>query len=223
MKNYIAYYRVSTDKQGKSKLGLNSQQSTVQEYVNSNNGKILNEFIEVESGKSNNRTQLAKAIQLATDVNAVLIIAKLDRLSRNISFIFALRESKVNFLALDIPDMNTLTIGIFSTIAQYERELISERTKKALQEKKKQGFQLGNPDYFSNAGRLKGANTNKINADNNIINKQTFALIKVLKENGKSLRYIATNLNENGFKTVRNKLFNPTTVRNIYLRYADVS
>ena len=123
---YVAYYRVSTKAQGDSGLGLEGQRSAVFNFVK---GTIVAEFTEVESGKNNQRAQLSAAIDRAKKENAVLVIAKLDRLSRNASFIFTLRDSGVNFQCVDMPDANTLTIGIFATLAQHERELISSRTK----------------------------------------------------------------------------------------------
>lgn len=107
----------------------------------------------MESGKKNNRPQLLAAIEYARKVKATLIIAKLDRLSRNASFIFTLRDSGVDFVCADMPDANTLTIGIFAVLAQHERELISSRTKAALQMKKKQGVKLGKPENLTDQAR----------------------------------------------------------------------
>ncbi|WP_229370339.1 recombinase family protein [Fibrivirga algicola] len=122
---YVAYYRVSTKQQGDSGLGLAAQQTAVASFVR---GPIVAEFTVVELGKNNGRVQLAQAIERAKREGAVLVIAKLDRLSRNASFILTLRDSGVNFQCVDLTDANTLTIGIFATLAQHERELISSRT-----------------------------------------------------------------------------------------------
>ena len=129
--NYVAYYRVSTKRQGESGLGLEAQKQAVNLYAKTN-GCILKEFTEVESGKKDNRPQLDMAIKECKQRNATLLIAKLDRLSRNVSFLFTLKQS-INFVCLDLPDLNTLTLGIFATMAQHERGLISKRTKSALQ------------------------------------------------------------------------------------------
>ncbi|SFF36436.1 recombinase family protein [Spirosoma endophyticum] len=115
---YVAYYRVSTKAQGESGLGLEAQRSSVAGFVK---GGVLAEFTEVESGKNNQRVQLGAAIDCAKKEGAILVIAKLDRLSRNASFIFTLRDSGVNFQCVDMPDANTLTIGIFATLAQHDR------------------------------------------------------------------------------------------------------
>jgi DNA invertase Pin-like site-specific DNA recombinase len=112
------------EKQGNSGLGLVAQKNTVVNFLAGNN--IIAEYIEVDSGKKDKREELGKAIAMANNQNAILIIAKLDRLSRNVSFIFILRDSKVNFICYDIPDANTMIIGIFALLAQQKRELISE-------------------------------------------------------------------------------------------------
>ncbi|SFF35183.1 recombinase family protein [Spirosoma endophyticum] len=120
---YVAYYRVSTKSQGESGLGLEAQRSAVSGFVEGSDRRavIRAEFTEVESGKKNQRVQLAAAIDRAKKEEAVLVIARLDRLSRNASFIFTLRDSGVNFQCVDMPDANTLTIGIFATLAQHDR------------------------------------------------------------------------------------------------------
>lgn len=150
---YIAYYRVSTRVQGESGLGLDGQRMAVTNFVR---GPVVAEFTEVESGKNNQRVQLAAAIDWAKREGAVLVIAKLDRLSRNASFIFTLSDSGVNFQCVDMPDANTLTIGIFATLAQHERELISSRTKSALQAKIAQGATLGKPENLTPWAQAKG-------------------------------------------------------------------
>jgi DNA invertase Pin-like site-specific DNA recombinase len=122
VQKYVAYYRVSTQKQGNSGLGLDSQRQQVQSFVNCTTC-IIAEYTEIESGKNNNREQLLAAIATAKKEGAKLVIAKLDRLSRNANFIFTLRDSGVDFVCADMPDANTLTIGIFAVMAQHEREL----------------------------------------------------------------------------------------------------
>ena len=146
-KKYIAYYRVSTVKQS---LGLEAQRSTVKAFLsNIADSILLNEYEEKESGKDDNRVQLHLAIEECKRKNATLIIAKLDRLSRNVSFIFALKDANVDFIACDLQQFNTLTLAIFSALAQQERELISSRTKAALAEKRKVK-KLGNPQNLTN-------------------------------------------------------------------------
>lgn len=132
----VLYSRVSTDRQGKSGLGLEAQQAAMTAWVKSNKAEVLEEFVEVESGKKSDRPELAKALKLAKRQKATLVIAKLDRLSRNASFLLSLRDSGVEFVCTDMPEANRLTIGIMAVMAEHEREMISERTKAAMAAKK---------------------------------------------------------------------------------------
>jgi DNA invertase Pin-like site-specific DNA recombinase len=142
---FVAYFRVSTDRQGKSGLGLDAQREAVMNYLNGGRWTLVAEFTEVESGKrDDNRPQLAAAIAACKRQKARLVIAKLDRLSRNLAFIAALMESGVEFVAVDNPHMNKLTIHILAAVAEHEREMISERTRAALQAAKARGKVLGN-------------------------------------------------------------------------------
>ena len=144
---FVAYFRVSTDRQGKSGLGLDAQRQAVMSYLDGGRWTLVAEFTEVESGKrDDNRPQLAAASAACKRQKARLVIAKLDRLSRNLAFIAALMESGVEFVAVDNPHMNKLTIHILAAVAEHEREMISERTKAALQAAKARGKVLGNPD-----------------------------------------------------------------------------
>ena len=140
---FVSYYRVSTARQGKSGLGLDAQKYAVEEYLNTVGASLINEFTEVESGKINNRTELLKALTCCRIHGATLLIAKLDRLSRNAAFLLTLRDSGVNFKCTDMPDANALTVGIMAVIAQDERERISQRTKAALRVAKARGVKLG--------------------------------------------------------------------------------
>jgi DNA invertase Pin-like site-specific DNA recombinase len=212
--NYVAYYRVSTKMQGNSGLGIEAQKKAVADFVR--NGKLLQEFTEIESGKNNNRFELQKALEFAKENSATLIIAKLDRLSRNIGFIFALKDSGVNFIACDLPEMNTLNLGIFATIAQHERELTSKRTRDALQAKKAQGFKLGKPENLNKIAIEKGKKIRIENARKNSNNLKAFLVIQSLKKEKLSYAKIATKLNEHGFKTRRNRFFKPMTVKRLY-------
>ncbi len=214
MKSYVAYYRVSTTKQGVSGLGLQAQQDTVKHFIGSN-GNLLAEFTEIESGKNDKRNELQKAIDFANSKNAVLIIAKLDRLSRNASFIFQLRDSNVDFTCCDIPDANTMTIGIFALLAQQEREMISERTRKALKAKKENGFVLGKPENFTDEARAKGRKAYHEKAIENENNRRAFSLIQVLRNQQATYRFIADKLNDSGFKTSTGKMFYANSVKQI--------
>lgn len=206
---YVAYYRVSTRAQGESGLGLEGQRAAVAGFVK---GAILAEYTEVESGKNNQRVQLAAAIGRAKKEEAILIIAKLDRLSRNASFIFTLRDSGVNFQCVDMPDANTLTIGIFATLAQHERELISSRTKAALQAKRAQGVLLGKPENLTPEGQRKGGETTRRHALANENNRRATSMIALMRQTGQNLTQIAAALNRAGFRTSRGGQFQATQV-----------
>jgi DNA invertase Pin-like site-specific DNA recombinase len=216
---FVAYYRVSTKKQGESGLGLDAQRSMVESYVKDGSA-ILREFIEIESGKNNNRPRLLEALAFAREHAATLLIAKLDRLSRNIAFIFSLKDSGVNFVCVDMPEANTLTIGILASMAQYERELISQRTRSALQEKKKKGFQLGFPANFTQASRQQGAAAMREKSKRNDNNRRAYEAIRVMKGEGKGWTSIADRLNLYGFRTAEGKRFFPTQVKRIYERFS---
>lgn len=213
MKAYVAYYRVSTQKQGISGLGLEAQKAAVAAFAK--DASIDTEYVEIESGKKNDRTQLAAAITDAKRRGATLLIAKLDRLSRNAGFIFTLKDSGVQFVCADMPDANTLTVGIFAVMAQHERETIAKRTKDALAAKKARGEKLGNPGNFTADGRAKGQATRQANAKTNKANVQAAELIQLYRTNGKSLRDIAAALNSKDFVTRRGCQFTAAAVQRL--------
>jgi DNA invertase Pin-like site-specific DNA recombinase len=141
---FCAYLRVSTARQGKSGLGIEAQREAVSRFVRERGGKIIApEFVEVESGKQNDRPKLAEAIKRCRLTGATLVVAKLDRLSRNAAFLMTLRDSGVGFVAADLPEANTMTVGVMAVVAQHEREAISARTKAALAAASKRGKLLG--------------------------------------------------------------------------------
>src|SRR5262245_28207281 len=142
---FIAYYRVSTDKQGQSGLGLDAQRAAVMTYLNGGPWKLIAEFTEVETGKRADRPELQKALAACRKHKGKLIIAKLDRLSRNLAFIATLMDSGVEFVATDNPHANRLTVHILAAVAEHERTAISERTKAALAAAKRRGVKLGGP------------------------------------------------------------------------------
>jgi DNA invertase Pin-like site-specific DNA recombinase len=161
---WVSYLRVSTDKQGESGLGIEAQRKAVETYLNGGSWTLAQEFVEVESGKrSNNRPQLAAALAACKKLKAKLVVAKLDRLARNVAFISKLMESGVEFVACDFPHANKLTIHILAAVAEHERELISSRTKAALAAAKERGKKLGGPKQALAAKR--GAAANKEAAD----------------------------------------------------------
>ena len=149
--NFVAYYRVSTDKQGRSGLGLEAQQDTVRRYLNGGTWSLVGEFTEVESGRKSRRPQLEAAIALAKKHKATLVVAKLDRLYRNLYFTAKLMHERVDFVACDNPHANKLTIHMLAAFAENEADMISERTKLALKAMKKRGVKLGSPTPSSGA------------------------------------------------------------------------
>lgn len=217
---YIAYIRVSTHHQDSSGLGLSAQRTAVQNFI-SNNDTILTEYKEVESGKNDQRPQLLRAIEHCKSSKATLLVAKLDRLSRNASFIFTLRNTQVQFTCVDMPEANSLTIGIMAVLAQDERERISQRTKVALAELKKKGVKLGNPQNLTDQARQKSIKVRREKALSNPENRKAIAISRLLRNQGKSYRYIASELNRNGFLTSRNNTFYPATVFQL-LKYKEV-
>ena len=210
---YIAYYRVSTRQQGQSGLGLKAQQEAVERFIAPE--LIYQSFTEVETGTNKkHRPILTEAIALCKELDATLIIAKLDRLSRNVSFINSLMDSKVQFKAVDMPQADHLQINIMSAIAQHEAKLISKRIKDALAQSDKK---LGNPQNFTSEGRKKGIETIKRNRENNPHNKRALAHLKAISSSG-TLQQLANSLNEEGFRTSKGKLFNPIQVSRLLKR-----
>ncbi|OUJ68942.1 recombinase family protein [Hymenobacter crusticola] len=217
MKQYVAYYRVSTTKQGTSGLGLEAQRYAVHQYARPP-AQLLAHYTEVESGKRDQRPQLLAAIAHARKTGATLLIAKLDRLSRNAGFIFALRDSGVDFVCCDMPDANTLTVGIFAVLAQHERELISKRTKEALNALKARGIALGVPTNLTSAAIRQGQEVRQRNARENKENRQATRLAMLLRQQGQTLQQIADELNRGDYRTRRGKTFDATAVRRLLLR-----
>jgi DNA invertase Pin-like site-specific DNA recombinase len=203
----VAYERVSTARQGASGLGLEAQRHVIEDFAASRGAEVLARFTEVESGRKADRPELAKALHLAKVTGATLVIAKLDRLSRNAAFLLALRDSGVKFVAVDMPEANDLTVGIMALVAQAEREAISRRTKEALAVAKTRGVKLGNPngaESLRRAGKGGVALRAAVSA-----NAAAFAadLVPVLAdiraEGHTSLRAIAAELATRGIRTRR--------------------
>lgn len=209
---YVAYYRVSTDKQGNSGAGLEAQQNDVMRFTG---GAVGAEYKEIESGSNNERPVLAMAIRFAKMNDATLVIAKLDRLSRDVKFIFELRDAGVKFVCCDMPEMNTLNVGIFAVMAQHEREVIAERTRKAIRTKIENGQKWGNAQNFSDATRAMGreAKTNK--ARNNGNNMRAYVVASDWRKQGASFAKIANVLNANGFTTSRGCQFHANSVKQL--------
>ena len=144
MTDFVAYYRVSTDKQGAGGLGMDAQREAVTRFIGQR-GQIVAEYVEVESGRKASRPKLKAALDECKNRRATLLIAKLDRLARNVHFISGLMESSIEFQAVDMPEANRLTIHVLAAVAEHEREMISQRTKAALAQAKTRGTKLGNP------------------------------------------------------------------------------
>lgn len=175
-------------------------------------------FTEAESGKNNQRPELWKAIELCKELQATLLIAKLDRLSRNLTFISSLMVSQVKFKAVDMPEADNFTIHIFAALAQKERELISERTKVALAQRKAQGLSLGSPQNLTPTAIEKGRRVRMENAKNDVHNKRATSLILLYRKQQLSFAAIAQALNENGYQTRRGNAFTAMAVKRLYDR-----
>jgi DNA invertase Pin-like site-specific DNA recombinase len=197
---FVAYFRVSTDKQGKSGLGLEAQREAVMNYLNGGRWTLVDEFTEIESGKRNDRPELEMALAACKRQKAKLVIAKLDRLGRNLAFIATLMESGVEFVAVDNPHANKLTVHILAAVAQHEREMISERTKAALAAAKKRGQRLGNPNLSAAAKR--GVAALKANARHFAANVRPI-IEEIMRAGATSHNAIAAKLNERNVRTAR--------------------
>ena len=211
MSDFVAYYRVSTDRQGESGLGLEAQRAAVARFVQG--ASLLGEFQEIESGKNHtNRPQLAAALSMCRTNRATLVIAKLDRLARDVHFISGLMKAGVDFVAVDMPQANKLTVHILAAVAEHEREAISQRTKAALQAAKIRGTQLGNPRWQESIASARTAR-NPIPVPPAIV-----ATIAERRAQGLPLRKIAEHLNDMGVRTPRGNRWHPETVSNVLAR-----
>jgi DNA invertase Pin-like site-specific DNA recombinase len=215
MEKYVAYYRVSTRRQGESGLGLEAQKSAVNNFVKGK-GLLIDEFIEIESGRKSQRPELLKALDVCKRNNYTLIISKLDRLSRSLTFISSLMDSCVKFVACDFPEANHLTLSILASLAQYEAIAISTRTKESLRVLKEKGIKLGTPSNLTPEARLKGLKQRINNSLNHPANRQARELINLYRQNGLTFKRIAAKLNEAGYRTRRGCLFFPETVRLLF-------
>jgi DNA invertase Pin-like site-specific DNA recombinase len=213
MEKYIAYVRTST---GKQNLGLEEQQTQILDFVSRNNGLLVNTILEQESGKNNKRPGLDRALSLCEKNGYVLLFTKLDRLSREVEFLFAIHRRGVKLRCVALPELNTLTLGIFGTMAQYERELISQRTKSALQELKKTR-KLGSPQNLTEEAKIKGRDAVKRNREENPNWKLAKTFIEHFKMKNGYVHYtqISNLLNENGYKTRNGCQFTPSIVKRL--------
>ncbi|MDA7541010.1 recombinase family protein [Akkermansiaceae bacterium] len=207
----VTYTRVSTKRQGQSGLGLEAQEAAIQNYIQEQSADVVGGFVEIESGKKSNRPELAKAIALAKKTKSKLVVAKLDRLARNVHFISGLLESKVDFVALDFPEANTFTLQIMAALAEQEARLISERTRAALAAAKRRGVILG-----AYGRTLADKNISAADAWASAISDTLISVIASCRK--KTLQNVANKLNKKGITTRTGKTFAPTTVMNLMKR-----
>ncbi len=218
---FVSYLRVSTAKQGHSGLGLEAQRKAVADYLNGGQWQLVTEVVEIESGKRSDRPKLEEALRLCRLHNATLVIAKLDRLSRDAHFLLGLEKAGVDFVAADMPSANRLTVGIMAMVADEERRMISRRTKEALAAAKARGKKLG-----GNRGNLSGGGTKGHVAS--LATRQAKArsrasdlapVIEELKASGAvSLRQIAAGLNAKGIRTARGGVWSAMQVQRVMER-----
>lgn len=194
--SFVAYYRVSTDRQGRSGLGLEAQQDAVRRYLNGGDWKLVSEFTEVESGKRADRPKLVEALRLCRLHGATLIIAKLDRLARNVAFVSNLMESGVEFTAVDFSQANRLTVHILAAVAEHEAKAISDRTKAALAAARARGVRLGGNRGKLHAVRALGTKASALarRAKSDARSKDVAPIIQEIQGRGASLREIAAEL-----------------------------
>lgn len=209
----VAYYRVSTDEQGEIGLGMKAQRRMVEQYSEMTGCKIVKEFTEVESGKLSARPQLALALSYAKRAKATLVIAKLDRLGRNLNFISGLMETGVAFVAADSPNDDRFILHVKAAMHEEEGRKISLRTKEALAELKAQGVRLGKPENMTREAQAKGARANR---DSALMAQATVApLLRQWRTEGKTLQVIADQLNAIGRLTRQGAAWNPTSVKRV--------
>jgi DNA invertase Pin-like site-specific DNA recombinase len=206
---FVTYYRVSTDKQGRSGLGLEAQQAAVRNYLDGATWELVGEFTEVESGRKSERPELARALALCKKRKATLVIARLDRLARNVHFISGLMEAKVKFVACDMPEATPFMLHIYAAVAQEEARAISARTKAALAAAKQRGVRLG----ATGAERAK-----RFKAEAKARAIELAPILSDLKKQGLSLRAIAVELSKRKVPTPRGGAWHPQLVARVLER-----
>lgn len=218
----VAYERVSTARQGLSGLGLEAQRKAIGDFASARGAEVLARFTEVESGRRADRPELSRALHLAKVTGATLVIARLDRLSRNAAFLLALRDSGVRFVAVDMPEANDLTVGIMALVAQAEREAISRRTKEALAVAKARGVKLGNPngaESLRRAAKGGAALRNAVSANAEAFAADLAPVLQDIRTAGHtSLRAIAAELTARGIRTRRGGRWGVGNVGKVLLR-----
>jgi DNA invertase Pin-like site-specific DNA recombinase len=216
MGRFVAYYRVSTAKQGRSGLGLDAQREAVRAYLNGGNWTLLAEHTEVESGKVDDRPELTNALHTCRLTGATLVIAKLDRLSRDAHFLLGLEKAGVEFVAVDMPNANTLTVRLMAVIAQEEREMIAARTKAALAAAKARGVTLGG--WRGGLVVDHRAGTQALEDRARAFADGVGPMIAEMRERGLSLRQIAAAMAARGIRTSRGGAWSADVVRQVLIR-----
>ncbi|MDR6775529.1 recombinase family protein [Azospirillum sp. BE72] len=219
---FIAYYRVSTTKQGADGLGIEAQQSAVAAYA-AGKGELVDAFTEVESGKRKDRPELARALEACRKNRAVLVVAKLDRLARNVAFIARLMEAGVEFVAVDFPEANRLTLHILAAVAEHEREMIAQRTRAALAAAKARGVRLGNPALGRDGGAVaeRGATARRDQA--NVRAQELSGHVARIRAAGwTTYAGLAEALNDRGIPTPQGRRWHASSARRLVLRLAGV-
>jgi DNA invertase Pin-like site-specific DNA recombinase len=221
---FVAYLRVSTARQGHSGLGLEAQRAAIGALVSQRGGQVLDTFVEIESGNANGRPELSKALHLARVTGATLVIAKLDRLSRNAAFLLTLQDSGARFVAADMPGANNLTVGVMALVAQQEGEAISKRTREALHAAKARGQKLGNPNGAAALRRAARGNVAAVAKVKETADAHAAALLPVLRdlraEGCATLASLAERLNARGILTPRGGVWHRSSVANLIARLA---
>lgn len=221
-RRYVAYYRVSTARQGRSGLGLEAQQASVRDFLKQTGGTLQAEFREVLSGTDDHRPKLVEALKHCRLTHSTLCIARLDRLSRNPAFLLTLQESGARFVACDMPDMNETVVGIMAVIAGTERRAISERTKAALAAAKRRGVKLGNPKL--KPGTKAGAGRAS-QAAQEAARRRAYELRDLIEDARRrgceSLREVAEHFNELGIATPRGGMWAAASVQRLLAQLAD--
>lgn len=218
---FVGYIRVSTERQGRSGLGLEGQRKAISDYLNGGNWELIAEYVEVESGKKDERRELQEALNHCRMTGATLVIAKLDRLSRDSVFIGTIMKSGIEFIAVDMPAANKFTVHILAAVAEHEAAMISQRTVSALEAAKARGVKLGNPRNLNEAaaarGRELGMQARQAKAADHTA--KVYPEAKKLANQGLSLRNIAKELNQRNILTARGKTnWSAVTVSDILKR-----
>src|SRR4051794_29939361 len=215
-RRFVAYYRVSTDKQGRSGLGLEAQRAAVREYLTSKGWPPVAEFVEVESGRKSDRPELAKALERCRLCKAVFVIAKLDRLARNAAFLLSLRNAGIEFVACDMPDANRLTVGILACVAEAEAEAISTRTRLALVQARARGRVLGGfKGYVPSADDTRRSAEVRRERAQEHASRVAPVLAELRAAGATSLRALAAALNSKGVPAPGGGTWHANTVRRV--------